>query len=218
MPSFSASRAICSQARHSSLAKSSPAAAPSSVTGRSPLSPYQPTAEPDNRRPGRCSRASSHSTRRSVRRTRLSHSRALRLWLQGLSAIGSPARLTTASSGWSPYSSKRSMPRTPTPHSDSTCCGLRLNTVSRCPACRQRAHRRRPIRPVPPVKRMCMAVSSFCLRALSVWTLDIDLPDDRASSPIPALSCGWKIRRLRPGNPGVVFDSAKEQGLHRTGA
>ena len=28
-----------------------------------------------------------------------------------------------------------------------------------------------------------MAVSSFCLRALSVWTLDIDLPDDRASSP-----------------------------------
>ncbi|MDT4866697.1 hypothetical protein FQZ97_1015670 [compost metagenome] len=179
---------------------------------------------------GRWLRFSSHSTRRSVRRTRLSHSSALRFTLQGRSAIGSPARLTTASTCSSSSSSKLATPRTSAPHRAATRSGWRLNTVSRWPAAFQYRHRRRPINPVPPVSRMCMTNSSVCsctyhqsgrvhdtcievsvLRLPTVYSVNAMVP--RTCSP------QWKGRHFGPrrGEDGTDRSARLEQGyLYRS--
>ncbi|MNY20788.1 hypothetical protein D3C86_1542910 [compost metagenome] len=140
MPSASARCAVSSQAIHNWLAKSSLTGPESSVSSRSPPSPYQPTAEPEIITHGFCSRLSSHASRVSVSVMRLLHNKALRLCVQGRSAIGAPARLTIASTGSCPRSSSRATPRTWVPHIFATFSGWRLQTVRRWPCpdqCRQ---------------------------------------------------------------------------------
>src|SRR3546814_12409343 len=98
---------------HNWLAKSSLTGPDSSVNSRSPPSPYQPTAEPEINTCGFGSQRSSHASKTSVKVMRLLHNNILRLWLQGRSAIGAPARseerrvgkecVSTFRSRWSPY-------------------------------------------------------------------------------------------------------------------
>ncbi|MFO6237369.1 hypothetical protein, partial [Pseudomonas aeruginosa] len=58
-----------------------------------------------------------------------------------------------------------------------------------------------------------MAVSSFCLRALSVWTLDIDLPDDRASSPHSSVILWMEDPSAPAGEPWRRFRLSQGTGL-----
>ena len=160
IPRSSARCAVSSQAPHSCAAKSSVTCGVSSLSSRSPPLPYQPTAEPDTSTAGRCWRRCSQVSNCSVKPIRLDHSSALRLLLQGRSAMGAPAKLITASNGSSASSSSRAMPRTLAPQRRATLLGSRLQTVRRWPCSAQCAQSARPIRPVPPVSRICMASSS----------------------------------------------------------
>ena len=144
---------------HRVLPKSVPPGGLASVSGVSPWSPYQPMAEADSSTRGAVGCWPIQSTNWRVSSTRLRHSSSRRAAVQGRSAMGAPARFTTASKGWAALSSSsRCTLRAPL-HRRCTLRGSRLQTHSSWPWSCQCWHRAWPIRPVPPVSRMRMGFS-----------------------------------------------------------
>ncbi len=96
VPAALAGAAAASQSATSSARNPRPAGAVSS-TSRSPVSPYQPMADPDSSTGGGAAAAVIAVTRVVVALIRLSRSARLRDWVHQPPATGAPDRLTTAS-------------------------------------------------------------------------------------------------------------------------
>src|SRR4029079_15569201 len=105
------------------------------------------------------------STRWRVARTRLSVSHCLRASVQRPSAIGAPARLMTASAlsrqcSQAPASRPfHSTVVTVEPHERCASSLLLVRRVTRCPSWQSKAHKGRPMNPVPPATTIVLVSS-----------------------------------------------------------